>query len=64
MRLTGWINSTNKHKLNPIYFFLVAGKTGKYDKNISPSKKEMHRLIVQHSNHYLHRHSSFMAERR
>jgi len=48
-----WMDQFHKqHKLNPIYFFLVAGKTGKYDKNISPSKKEMHRLIVQHSNHY------------
>lgn len=48
-----WMDQLHKkYKLNPIYFFLVAGKTGKYDKNISPSQKEMQHLIVEHSKRY------------
>ena len=38
--------------LRPIYFFLVAKKKGKYDKNISPSKRSMQRLIREHSDSY------------
>jgi hypothetical protein len=38
--------------LRPIYFFLVTNKTGKYDKNISPSKRSMKHLIREHSDRY------------
>jgi hypothetical protein len=48
-----WMNELHKQfDLRPIYFFLVPGKTGKYDKNISPSRGAMQRLIREHSDHY------------
>lgn len=48
-----WMNALNKqHKLEPVYFFLVAGKTGRYDKNILPSKRVMQDLIRDHSARY------------
>jgi hypothetical protein len=48
-----WINQLHEqYALTPNYFFLVAGKTGKYDKNILPSKKAMQDLIQEHSNQY------------
>ena len=34
-----------KFNLQPIYFFLLAGKNSKYDKNISPRNKSMWQLI-------------------
>jgi hypothetical protein len=42
----------HQYKLEPYYFFLVANKTGKYDKNILPAKKAMQQLIQDHSSHY------------
>lgn len=36
-----------KNKLETIYFFLVAQKISKYDKNSSPNKKPMRKLIQQ-----------------
>jgi hypothetical protein len=48
-----WMDELNKQfQLKPIYFFLIASKTGKYDKNILPSTKSMQELIQQHSNRY------------
>lgn len=48
-----WMDQLNQQfDLKPIYFFLVADKTGKYDKNIFPSKKAMQELIQRHSDHY------------
>ena len=48
-----WMDHLNQQfQLKPIYFFLVANKTRKYDKNILPSKKSMQELIQQHSNQY------------
>ncbi len=48
-----WMDELNrKYKLSPLYFFIVADKTGKYDKNISPGKDEMKELITHHSDHY------------
>jgi len=48
-----WLDRLNQQfHLNPIYFFLVAGKTAKYDKNILPSRKAMQELIQRHSNQY------------
>ncbi len=38
--------------LSPIYFFLMAEKKGKYDKNISPHKSAMKKLINAHAMKY------------
>ena len=40
------------HKIEPIYFFLVARSQSKYDKNISPSDPEMASLIRDHAKKY------------
>lgn len=41
-----WLDSLHEqHALQPIYFFLVAAKPGKYDKNISPKSKYFQLLI-------------------
>lgn len=37
----------------PLYFFLVAGKNGKYDKNILPAEKAMQSLIRRHAEKYV-----------
>jgi hypothetical protein len=48
-----WMDQLHKQSgLRPIYFFLISGKTGKYDKNISPSKRSMKHLIREHSDRY------------
>jgi hypothetical protein len=48
-----WMDQINQQsQLKPIYFFLVAGKTAKYDKNILPSRKSMQELIQRHSSRY------------
>jgi len=41
-----------KYRLTPLYFFLVAGENGDYDKNILPSTSAMKRLIKAHANKY------------
>ena len=49
----GWMDRLHeKHSLTPRYFFLVAVKSGKYDKNISPSKQPMQTLIRNHAKKY------------
>lgn len=40
------------HKLDPIYFFLVASSRSEYDKNISPYDHSMWQLIKQHAKNY------------
>jgi hypothetical protein len=48
-----WMNLVNdSHGIKPIYFFLVAGKTAGYDKNILPSKRAMQKLIREHNDLY------------
>jgi hypothetical protein len=48
-----WMDQLHEqYALKPNYFFLVAGKTGEYDKNILPSKKAMQDLIQEQSNQY------------
>ena len=48
-----WMDQLNRQfQLKPIYFFLVAGKVGKYDKNIPPSRASMRELIQWHSTRY------------
>jgi hypothetical protein len=48
-----WMNNLHsKHNLKPYYFFLVANRSGRYDKNISPANRAMQKLIRQHAKHY------------
>jgi hypothetical protein len=48
-----WMDQLHQQSdLRPIYFFLVSHKTGKYDKNISPSMRSMKHLIEKHSDRY------------
>jgi hypothetical protein len=45
----GWLNQLHERfKLKPYYFFLLAEKKGKYDKNISPRQKTLQTLIGDH----------------
>lgn len=41
-----------KYKLNPLYFFLVAGKNSIYDKNILPEKPLLKKLISETAGKY------------
>jgi hypothetical protein len=48
-----WMDSLHeKHNLKPYYFFPVAEKTSKYDKNISPYNFEYRNLIQKSSRNY------------
>jgi hypothetical protein len=48
-----WMDKLHeKNNLKPIYFFHVANKKGKYDKNILPSYPAMQLLIKQHAGKY------------
>jgi hypothetical protein len=48
-----WMDAFHsKHALNPVYFFLVAEKTGRYDRHIPPNEKVIQELIRQHSLKY------------
>ena len=48
-----WLHEFHeKNGLLPIYFFLVAERNGKYDKNILPFKKAMWKLVGQHAARY------------
>jgi len=48
-----WLHKLHEaHQLNPIYFFLVADKISRYDKNTSPSNSAFRNLIRQHHSHY------------
>ena len=48
-----WMDALHvKHNLQPYYFFLVAGKTAKYDRNILPSEPAMQALIKRHASKY------------
>lgn len=49
----GWMNQLHqRYNLKPYYFFLVPDKNSRYDKNISPRKKEMRQLIYDHAIRY------------
>jgi hypothetical protein len=41
-----------KYNLKPLYFFLLAAKCGKYDKNISPLSLPMQTLVQHHAGKY------------
>lgn len=48
-----WMDTLNeKYDLHPVYFFHVARKNAKYDKNILPSRPVVQRLIKRHSEKY------------
>jgi len=48
-----WMDQLHQQfDLRPTYFFLIAKRTGRYDKNISPSERSMQHLIREHSDHY------------
>jgi hypothetical protein len=48
-----WLDELHEiGKLNPLYFFLVAERVSKFDKNISPKNPAMKRVIEQHSREY------------
>lgn len=48
-----WLDQLHdKYKLQPHYFFLVPVEQGRYDKNISPHKKEMQQLVRKHASRY------------
>ncbi len=45
-----WLNQLHiRYNLQPLYFFLVAEKNGRYDKNILPYKNAMWKLVKQHA---------------
>jgi hypothetical protein len=45
----GWLHRLHEQfKLKPYYFFLVAERNGKYDKNILPRRKALQTLISNH----------------
>jgi hypothetical protein len=44
-----WMDQLHQRfSLKPYYFFIIAAKAGRYDKNILPDKKAMQQLIKQH----------------
>ncbi len=48
-----WLNQLHdQYRLQPIYFFLVAENNGIHDKNISPDKDAMWRLVKLHARKY------------
>ena len=48
-----WMDNIHKeYNLEPRYFFLVAGRLSKYDRNILPKKEVIKDLIVKHSRKY------------
>jgi hypothetical protein len=51
----------NKYQLQPIYFFLMAQKNGRYDKNILPDTAAMQQLILQHQQYSIGIHPSWQS---
>jgi len=48
-----WIDDLHRsHQLQPRYFFLVAAKTGRYDKNILPTESALQVLVKHHADRY------------
>jgi len=48
-----WLNGLQQqYSLKPLYFFLVAEKNSRYDKNILPHKDAMWKLVRQHAKKY------------
>jgi hypothetical protein len=48
-----WMDELHRqYQLKPHYFFLLPGKTGKYDRNILPSEQALQQLVKQHAGKY------------
>ncbi len=48
-----WLDALHLYcRLKPYYFFLVAGKNGKYDKNISTNQKAFYNLVEYYAGKY------------
>ncbi len=48
-----WLDELHKsYELKPIYFFLLAQSSKKYDKNIPPNNYALRQLIKEHDKHY------------
>ncbi|MEO7923688.1 MAG: polysaccharide deacetylase family protein [Chitinophagaceae bacterium] len=48
-----WMDALHEqYKLSPSYFFLLAGKTGKYDRNILPGEPALRQLVKEHAAKY------------
>lgn len=48
-----WMDDLHRpHAVHPHYFFLVAGKNSKYDRNILPAEPALQLLIRQHADKY------------
>lgn len=48
-----WLDALHLYcRLQPYYFFLVAGKRGAYDKNISTSARPFHKLVEYYAGSY------------
>jgi len=48
-----WMDQLHeRYNLEPFYFFILADKPGKYDKNISPTERSMQELILHHYDKY------------
>ncbi len=48
-----WLNELHqKNNLTPLYFFLVAEKNGRYDKNVLPHKNAIWQLVQQYAKKY------------
>ncbi|HMK04619.1 MAG TPA: polysaccharide deacetylase family protein [Ferruginibacter sp.] len=48
-----WLDGLHqRYNLKPFYFFLVAEKNSRYDKNILPHKEVMWKLVKQHAKKY------------
>jgi uncharacterized protein DUF7033 len=48
-----WMDQLHRQfDLQPTYFFLISKRTGKFDKNNSPSKRPMQELIRRHDDRY------------
>jgi uncharacterized protein DUF7033 len=57
-----WLHLLHRRfNLKPIYFFLLAFKRSRYDKNIHPSKKAMSNLIRSHLNYEIGIHPSWRS---
>jgi len=57
-----WLHGMHwQYNLKPHYFFLVANKNGKYDKNILPSKRPMQYLIQSHNQYGVGIHPSWQS---
>lgn len=48
-----WIDNLHRpHQLKARYFFLVPGKTGRYDRNILPKERALQALLKHHADKY------------